>query len=51
VKTGQPIIKLNDDIAQYGLQLERAKNAYDRSLLTYQQAKISLDKSVSDAEL
>lgn len=51
VKTWQPIIKLNDDIAQYGLQLERAKNWFDRSLLTYQQAKISLDKSVFDAEL
>lgn len=51
VKTWQPVIKLNDDIAQYWLQLERAKNWFDRALLTYQQAKITLDKSVSDAEL
>lgn len=51
VKTGQPVIKLNDDIAQYWLQLERAKNWFDRALLSYQQAKITLDKSISDAEL
>lgn len=51
VKTWQPVIKLNDDIAQYWLQLERAKNGYDRSFLTYQQTKITLDKVVSDTEL
>lgn len=51
VKTGQPVIKLNDDISQYWLQLERAKNGFDRALLTYQQAKISLDKSISDTEI
>lgn len=48
VKTWQPVIKLNDDIAQYWLQLERAKNGYDRAFLAYQQTKITLDKVVSD---
>lgn len=51
VKTWQPVIKLNDDIAQYWLQLERSKNGYDRAFLTYQQTKITLDKVISDTEL
>lgn len=51
VKTWQPVVKLNDDIAQYGLQLERAKNGFDRASLTYQQSKITLDKLVSDTEI
>lgn len=47
---GQQVIDIKDSIANYGLQVQRAKNAFDRSILQYDQTKITLDKNNSDLE-
>lgn len=46
----QPIISINDSIANYGLQVQRAKNNFDRSMLQYSQSTTNLDKSINDAQ-
>ncbi|HCB51247.1 TPA: hypothetical protein DEP21_01520 [Patescibacteria group bacterium] len=42
-------MQIKDSVANYDLQVQRAKNALDRSVIQYEQTKISVDKSLSDA--
>ncbi len=51
VKEGQVIIKLKDDVANYGLAVQRAKTALDSARLQYKNAKIALGKGVADSKL
>lgn len=45
------LAKLEDNIANYSINLEKAKNALDRAKITYDSNKINLDKQVFDAEV
>lgn len=47
----QLIIAVADTIANYGLQVQRAKSAVSRAALQSQQTKVSLDKSLTDVSL
>lgn len=47
----QLVIAISDTVANYGLQLQRAKNAVSRASLQKEQTKVSLDKSLTDVEL
>jgi len=47
----QPVVQLKDDVAQYKLMLQRAKNALDGAVLNYENMEISLKKAVSDTNL
>jgi len=51
VQWWQPVITLNDDIASYGLQLQKTKSILDSTLLNYEQWQITVDKSLQDAKL
>ena len=46
----EPVITIKDSVANYGLQVQKAKNALDRSILQYDQTKISLNKNFLDAQ-
>lgn len=50
VVKGQVLATLEDSIANYSLSLQQANNALDRARINYDSNKISLDKSVFDAE-
>lgn len=51
VKEGQIAIKLNDDVAQYGIALKRAKAAVSAAQLQYQNVKVWLEKNISDSQM
>jgi len=51
VSWGQPTIEIEDNIANYKLQLDIAKSSLDSSLLNYDQTQTALTKSVADAKL
>jgi len=51
VSGDQLVVSVSDTVANYGLQLERAKNAVSRSVLQSKQTKVSLDKSLTDVSL
>lgn len=51
VSGDQLVVDISDTVANYGLQLQRAKNAVSRASLQSQQTKVSLDKSLTDVEL
>jgi len=48
---GQPIVSLADTTVNYWLQVEQAKNALDRAILTYEQNKNNLDLQLNQARL
>ncbi len=51
IKAWQPLVQLEDNIANYYLSLQRAENDLERAQITYDSNKITLDKQVSDARL
>lgn len=51
VQAGQIIAELEDTIGSYELNLQRALNGLERAQINYDSNKISLDKSIYDAEL
>lgn len=51
VYTWEKLINLNDNISNYGLNLEKTNLSVESSNLNYDQNKIILDKQVSDAEI
>lgn len=51
VSGNQLVVVVADTVANYGLQLQRAKNAVSRASLQKEQTKVSLDKSLTDVEL
>lgn len=51
MKEGQIAIKLNDDVAQYGIALKRAKAAVSAAQLQYQNVKVWLEKNISDSQM
>lgn len=51
VSGDQLVIDISDTVANYGLQLQRAKNAVSRASLQKEQTKVSLDKSLTDVEI
>lgn len=51
VSGDQLVVSVSDTVANYGLQLQRAKNAVSRASLQKEQTKVSLDKSLTDVEL
>lgn len=44
----QLVVIISDTVANYGLQVQRAKNAINRASLQKEQTKVSLDKSLTD---
>lgn len=51
VSGDQLVVDISDTVANYGLQLQRAKNAVSRASLQKEQTKVSLDKSLTDVEI
>lgn len=51
VKEWQIIVQLKDDVANYGLAVQRAKTALNSARLQYKNAKIALGKGVADSKL
>jgi len=51
VSGDQLVVSVSDTVANYGLQLQRAKNAVSRASLQKEQTKVSLDKSLTDVEI
>lgn len=47
----QLVVSISDTVANYGLQLQRAKSALSRASLQSKQTEISLDKSLKDVSL
>jgi hypothetical protein len=45
------VVLIDDTIANYGLQVQRAKSAVSRASLQSKQTKVSLDKSLTDVSL
>lgn len=45
------LIELNDDIANYSIMVQRAKNALNSARLQYSQNKAQLDQSVTNSQL
>ncbi len=50
VAEGDTIIQMSDDIANYALQVKRAKTALNNAILSYNQSKINIDSSISSAQ-
>lgn len=51
IKKWQILAKLEDNIWNYWLNLQRAKNWLDRAQINYDSTKINLDKAIFEAEL
>ncbi len=51
VKSGQVILALQDNIASYGINVERAQNTLEKVKINYDSTKINLDKQVFDSEI
>lgn len=51
VSGNQLVVDISDTVANYGLQVQRARNAVSRASLQSKQTKNSLDKSLTDVEL
>lgn len=47
----ETIIALSDNIGNYGINVQRAKNALSKAQLSYQDTKNNFEKSIKDAEL
>ena len=43
------LVSLSDSIGNYGIQVQRAKIALERTQLNYQQSQLQLDKAIIDA--
>lgn len=48
VKAGQNIVFLDDTVANYNINLERAANTIEKMQITYDSTKVSLDKQIYD---
>lgn len=51
VSAGQVIASLEDNIGNYGINLQRSSIGIERAQINYESSKISLDKQVFDADL
>ncbi|MFK7780243.1 MAG: biotin/lipoyl-binding protein [Candidatus Gracilibacteria bacterium] len=51
IKKGNIISRLEDNIANYGLSLERAQNALDKARINYESTENQLDKNISDLKI
>gem|GEM_PF-1059661 len=51
VKSGQIILALQDNIASYGINVERAQNTLEKVRISYDSTKINLDKQIFDSEI
>lgn len=51
VKQGQPLVYLFDNIANYGISLQRAENLLEKMNINYDSTKLSLNKQIFDAEI
>lgn len=50
VKKWQTLAVLQDNIANYGIQLERAKNSLERAKINYDSTVLTLDKAITDTK-
>ena len=50
VKWGQPVVALSDTIASYKLQVDNAKNALNRAILTKQQTELQINQQIESAK-
>ncbi len=51
VKVGQSLVFLNDTIANYDINLDKASNTIEKMQITYDSTKVSLDKQIFDLEI
>lgn len=51
VKVWQLLIKINDTIANYNLNLKKADNTIEKLKISYDSTKVSLDKQIYDTEI
>lgn len=51
VTAGQKLISLEDNIANYGISLERAKNSLERAKISYDSTLLSLEKNITDSKI
>ncbi|MDD3302891.1 MAG: HlyD family efflux transporter periplasmic adaptor subunit [Candidatus Gracilibacteria bacterium] len=51
VVAGQTLIVLNDTIANYGINLEKANNTIEKLKINYDSTKVSLNKQIFDSEI
>ena len=50
VQAGQPLATLEDNIGNYGINLERASNGVERAKINYDSTQIQLEKQILDTE-
>ena len=50
IKAGETIVSLSDTIANYKIQLDSAKNALDRAVLTRQQTELTINQQIEQAK-
>lgn len=51
VRAGQVLMSLQDNVASYGINLDRAKNGLQRAQISYDSTKINLEKQVFESEI
>lgn len=51
VRAGQSLVFLDDTVANYDINLERASNSIEKMQITYDSTKLSLDKQIFDLEI
>ncbi len=51
VKKGNILLTMWDNISNYNLSLQQAKNALDTAKIQYNQTRINLEKNIKDAEI
>ncbi len=51
VKKWQTLVVLQDNLSNYGIQVERSKNALERSKINYDSTLLTLDKAISDTKI
>jgi len=47
----EPVVEIEDSIANYELQMELTKTSLDNAVLNYEQTKNNLEKSIEDAKI
>ena len=50
IKAGETIVSLSDTIANYKIQLDSAKNALDRAVLTRKQTELTINQQIEQAK-
>ena len=51
VSWGQPVVALSDTVASYKLQVDAAKNALNRAILTKEQTELTFNQNIEQAKL